>query len=305
MSIAPAHPLLICTRILIYYSTVALLVLEILRHSHQPKNGIELITSRWGLPNPSTQQALTTWPTSFSRGIKTLPCHSHNDYWRRVPLYDALSAGCTGVEADVWFDSTNSPDELFVGHTRRSLTAARTLKSLYIDPLLTILNNQNAPSALSSTSANTTKDTTANTDPTFPNGNVGVFDTAPAQSLTLLIDLKTPSSSTFPLVLAAIKPLLDAGYLTTYTPSTGLVRGPITVVGTGNTNFSAEILSPANSSPVRTIFFDAPLPSLSTLDPTEKDMAYNTTNSYYASVSFDTEIGKPVLGQMTTEQVWK
>jgi hypothetical protein len=29
-------------------------------------------------------------------------CHSHNDYWRRVPLYSALQAGCIGVEADVW-----------------------------------------------------------------------------------------------------------------------------------------------------------------------------------------------------------
>ena len=29
-------------------------------------------------------------------------CHSHNDYWRREPLYQAIHAGCTGVEADVW-----------------------------------------------------------------------------------------------------------------------------------------------------------------------------------------------------------
>lgn len=34
-------------------------------------------------------------------------------------------------------------------------------------------------------------------------------------------------------------------------------------------------------------------------------MLYDTTNSYYASVSFDQEIGKPFLGHMTTEQVWQ
>lgn len=296
---------LTCARSLTIPRTVALLVLEIPRHSHEPKNGVELIVSRWGLPNPTAQRALTTWPTAFSRDIKPIACHSHNDYWRKVPLYDALTAGCTGVEADVWFDPSH-PNDLFVGHTRKSLTSTRTLKSLYIDPLLTILNNQNNNPSSSSSSRPSPNDTTSTTPTTFPNSQIGIFDVSPTTSLTLLIDLKTDPLKTFPLVLEAIKPLLDAGYLTTYTPSTrALVPGPITVVATGNTKFAKNILSPANTSPLRTIFFDAPLPALSTTNPSKQDLLYNTTNSYYASVSFDKEIGKPFLGRMTPEQVWK
>ncbi|KAL9592164.1 MAG: hypothetical protein Q9179_006988, partial [Wetmoreana sp. 5 TL-2023] len=205
-------------------STAAFLVLEIPRRSHKITNGVEMIISRWGLPSPSTQKALTNWPTDLTRDITTIPCHSHNDYWRRVPLYDALAAGCTGVEADVWIDESK-PDDLFVGHTRKSLTSARTLRSLYIDPLLTILNNQNNPPNIS-----TTTTTTTNTNKETTGNKLGVFDTSPTTSLTLLIDLKTASESTFPRVLEQLQPLLQAGYLTTYTPSTGLVQGPITVV---------------------------------------------------------------------------
>ncbi|KAL8724705.1 MAG: hypothetical protein Q9166_007793 [cf. Caloplaca sp. 2 TL-2023] len=270
--------------------TATLLGLEIPRRAVRPINGIQIITSRWGLPTPSTQKALTTWPTDFSRDIKPIPCHSHNDYWRRVPLYDALAAGCTGVEADVWLDP-QVKDDLYVGHTQKSLAPARTLKSLYIDPLLTILNNQNSPSNSSSTAASTDQ-------------LAGVFDTSTSTSLTLLIDLKTSSESTFPLVLSALQPLLKANYLTTWTSERGLTPGPITVVGTGLTNFTSEILSPQNSNP-RIIFFDAFLPALSSLTLPNNGNDYNKNNSYYASVSFDAEIGKPFLGFMTPAQVRK
>ncbi|KAL8867320.1 MAG: hypothetical protein Q9174_005739 [Haloplaca sp. 1 TL-2023] len=265
----------------------AFLAVELTHRSRGPTNGVELIVSRWGLPSPSSQQALTEWPTDFSRDITPIPCHSHNDYWRKVPLYDALAAGCTGVEADVWLDP-HKPNELRVGHTRKSLTAARTLTSLYIDPLLTILNNQNTPTTATGAATNITT-------------KVGVFNSSPNTSLTLLIDLKTASEDTFPVVLKLLQPLLEAGYLTTWTRDKGLVRGPITVVGTGNTDFM-DILSPENSSP-RAIFFDAPLPGLSNLTPSPLDLQYNSNNTYYASVSFDVEIGKPWLGMMTQEQV--
>ncbi|KAL8933776.1 MAG: hypothetical protein Q9211_005586, partial [Gyalolechia sp. 1 TL-2023] len=180
-----------------------------------------MIVSRWGLPTPSAQRALATWPTDFSRDIKPIPCHSHNDYWRHVPLYDALAAGCIGVEADVWFDSSLE-DDLYVGHDRNSLKSERTLNSLYIDPLLTILNIQNKPSTLFQSNQTTL----------FPvpgDRKIGVFESSPSTSLTLLIDLKTASDTTFPIVLAALRPLLKANYLTTYSPATGLLPGPITV----------------------------------------------------------------------------
>ncbi|MBC6611354.1 hypothetical protein H8B15_10490 [Hymenobacter sp. BT507] len=57
--------------------------------------------------------------------------HSHNDYWRPHPLFDALQLGFKSVEADVFLiDST-----LQVGHERAALRPDRTLQSLYLDPL--------------------------------------------------------------------------------------------------------------------------------------------------------------------------
>ncbi|KAL8627342.1 hypothetical protein Q9189_006961 [Teloschistes chrysophthalmus] len=279
-----------------------LLGLEIPHHAHKITSGVELIVSRWGLPSLSTQRDLTNWPNQFTHDVTPIPCHSHNDYWRRVPLYNALAAGCTGVEADIWFDPTK-PDDLFVGHNKKSLTPARTLKAMYIDPLLTILNNQNPNSnsnfSSSSSSSSSTNDTTSSS-----NTKLGIFDTSPTTPLTLLIDLKTPSLTTFPPLLRALQPLLSLNYLTTYNPLTNtLTPGPITIVATGATNFSSEILSPANTLPVRYVFFDAPLPRLSTLSPTPLDLQYNNTNSYYASVSYATAIGRPWLGRMTQAQV--
>ncbi|KAL8864199.1 MAG: hypothetical protein Q9198_010026, partial [Flavoplaca austrocitrina] len=245
---------------------------------------------RHGTKPTDSTRSLASWATD-SRDAKPIPCHSHNDYLRHVPLFDALAAGCTGVEADVWVDS-NLKDDMYVGHTRKSLQPARTLNSLYIEPLLAILNEMNVPSNLSSP--------TSVEDPKTP---AGVFETFPTQAITLLIDLKTASESTFPIVLAAIKPLLERNYLTTWSQDVGLIPGPITVVGTGNTNFTSAILSPANSNP-RLIFFDAPLDTLATLE--QKDTNdYNNNNSYYASVSYNQDIGKPLLGFMYPSQVRK
>jgi hypothetical protein len=57
-------------------------------------------------------EGLKDYPTDATRDVTPIPCHSHNDYWRRVPFWDAIHWGCTSVEADVWlFD-----DELFVGY---------------------------------------------------------------------------------------------------------------------------------------------------------------------------------------------
>ncbi|OCL03936.1 hypothetical protein AOQ84DRAFT_346967 [Glonium stellatum] len=88
----------------------------------------------WGEPG-ELGEGLANYPTDFTRDVIPIPCHSHNDYWRRIPLYQALHYGCTGVEADVWlFD-----EELYVGHNTISLTRNRTFRNLYVDPLVEIL----------------------------------------------------------------------------------------------------------------------------------------------------------------------
>jgi hypothetical protein len=57
--------------------------------------------------------------------------HSHNDYWRPHPLYDALQLGFKSVEADVFLIDTT----LQVGHELAALRRTNTLQSLYLDPL--------------------------------------------------------------------------------------------------------------------------------------------------------------------------
>ncbi|CAI7632119.1 unnamed protein product [Penicillium glandicola] len=244
------------------------------------------------------------WPTDISRDIIPVGCHSHNDYWRRVPLYSALQAGCIGVEADVWlFD-----DELYVGHTTSSLTERLTLKSTYIDPLVTILERQNP----------TTKFHRGDDSPAH-----GVFDTDPAQTLILLIDFKTAGPATWHAVTKHLAPLRDRGYLTHFNGEE-VIQRPITVVGTGNTPFN---LVTANTT-YRDIFFDAPLDKLVDLDQPhnlELDSAvfprtdlgqgqsgmpaavtastFNTSNSFYASVSFTKTIGRPWPFHFTQRQM--
>ncbi|OOQ84942.1 hypothetical protein PEBR_28359 [Penicillium brasilianum] len=247
------------------------------------------------------------WPTDFTRDIIPVGCHSHNDYWRRVPLFSALQAGCIGVEADVWlFD-----EELYVGHTRSALTKRRTLQSLYVDPLVRILDRQNPVTPFQRT---------------IDSPPHGVFDTDPGQSLVLLIDFKTDGAATWPAVVKGLAPLRDRGYLTFF-DGRDIIPGPVTVVGTGNTPFD---LLTANTT-YRDIFFDAPLDTLiddlgldrgqvgTYVSPVKRSTGmgqglsgmpdsinahtFNITNSYYASVDFKKAVGFPWPFHFTETQM--
>jgi hypothetical protein len=79
--------------------------------------------------------------------------------WRDVPLLTALSFGVASVEADVWLVGdtlyvgisrlARIRDNLIlfqVGHEMAALTPDRTLDSLYIQPLLSIIEGQNPKS---------------------------------------------------------------------------------------------------------------------------------------------------------------
>lgn len=197
-------------------------------------------------------------------------------------MYSALRAGCIGVEADVWLVE----DDLYVGHSTSSLTSHRTLRNLYINPLLDILAKQNP-----ATKFHPDRDSPPN----------GVFDTDHAQTLILLIDFKSEGHSLWPYVHAQLDPLRAGGFLTTF-DGTSVVEGPVTVVATGDAPFD---LVTANST-YRDIFFDAPLDRFgagrssstehnsgqgaSSNSPIDAS-SYNITNSYYASTSFKVAIG--------------
>jgi hypothetical protein len=229
----------------------------------------------WGTQGKAGQY-LAHYPTDFTRDILPVPCHSHNDYWRRIPLFEAIHYGCTSVEADVW----EYGNELFVGHSISALNQNRTFRSLYVDPLVEILDRQNPSNQFGSAKNN------------------GVFDMDAEQTLVLLVDFKTDGKALFPVVQSQIGSLRDKGYLT-YFNGKDVIPGPVTVVGTGNIPFDSVI---ANSS-YRDIFFDAPLQEFSAKSPTTSHNIYNITNSYYASASLYEVVGLPWRAQYTDDQV--
>jgi hypothetical protein len=255
---------------------------------------------------------LAWYPTDFTRDVIPIPCHSHNDYWRKVPLFSALRAGCTGVEADVWlFD-----DELYVGHNTASLTRNRTFQSLYVNPLVKILEGQNP------------------TTDFYNETHHGVFDTDPEKSVILLVDLKTSGPETWPYVLRQLQPLRDRGWLT-YMEAGIVNHRQVTIVGTGNTPFNLV----TENTTYRDVFFDAPLEtmwvpvyaesrmsssstlsSLPGIDSDEQDTPeqtnigqglsgttaqsnFNQQNSYYASVAFGKAVGRIWRGRLSTKQM--
>ncbi len=259
-----------------------------------PPNNIDKTIASWGLSNYPTQSAAAL-PPDFSRDINVIPCHSHNDYWRHIPLYDALAAGCHSVEADVWLSGA----DLLVGHNKKSLTEDRTLESLYINPIVSILSSRNMPGEVTTT--NETSSSSSSPSTTQLNG---IFETSPTTPLILLIDMKTEGNSTFHAVLEHLEPFRSRGWLTHYNGE-AVIPGLITVVGTGNTPFDLLV---ANST-YRDIFYDAPLEEL-WADTPIKDYQrplmsekYSANNSYYASVSFKNEIGDLWHGMLSPDQV--
>lgn len=232
----------------------------------------------WGKPGTPTS-SLAQYPTDFSQGITPIPCHSHNDYDRRVPLYDALAAGCTSVEADLWY----SPRSLLVGHTLQSLTEARTLRSLYVDPLISILSHQN-PSSQPDVNAT---------------GSLhGLFDSSPETPLVLLLDIKTDPAKTLNAASEALEPLRSRGWLT-YFDGSKVTQRLITVVASGDAPFD---LITSNST-YRDVFYDAPLADLFGENIPTNHTLYTAENSYYASTNFEASIGKPWHSILTPKQV--
>ena len=152
--------------------------------------------------------------------------------------------------------------------------------------------------------------------------NRGVFDRDPSQTLVLLIDFKNSGRAIWPYVQNHIGALRDRNYLT-YFNGQKTIMGAVTVVATGNAPFDLVI---ANQT-YRDIFFDAPLDTMWE-EPTQKaspateirnheprndqgqghsgiskDTVFDSTNSYYASVSFRHSVGMLFRGHLTEQQL--
>jgi hypothetical protein len=121
--------------------------------------------------------------------------HAHNDYEHGRPLSDALDAGLSSVEADVWAVD----GDLLVAHTRDEVDPSRTLTSLYLRPLVRHFARDG--------------------------------DRTPTSRLQLLIDIKSPPSEVLPLLRAQLAD--HARILTRYTGCTA-EPGPVSVVVSGN-----------------------------------------------------------------------
>ncbi len=167
--------------------------------------------------------------------------HSHNDYWRDVPLFSALERGVTSIEADVWLNPKDAAlyvshrrplylilsfllgpltpfflsriglDTAQVSHCVTALTRARTFRGLYVDPLVRLLEQANPRDKESGFFDQTDF---------FSLDNVreerrawkGYWDSD--EPITLLVDLKTRGDVTYEAVRRETEELRRRGWLT-------------------------------------------------------------------------------------------
>lgn len=200
--------------------------------------------------NQAAQQFIGSIPDfsvkSITEDVFVKGLHSHNDYWRDMPLISSLLKGVQSVEADIWaFDesfsqnkfvapatvpetTTNTslvqefgPETIYVGHDLNYLNQSWTLSNLYLDPLFSLLENAN---------------------PRYNNPKVsgdlephGVWYGAAASTLYLFLDTKLDANTTYTLVKPLLRKFIDNDYLTYYNESASeWVMGPLTIVLTGN-----------------------------------------------------------------------
>ena len=308
-----------------YYSGLIHVLSNVLQ-THFPDD-MDSFLHRWALTTPATV-GVGYWLSDATGDVHPVGCHSHNDYWRTVPLFDALSAGCPSVEADIWYQY----DDLCVGHRHFQLDTNRTLRSMYINPLMDILEQRNSifPCDLGQD---------CGSRPPADQPLAGVFSSEPDQPLVLLIDFKTQDQSIWQELQKQLQPLRDRNLLA-YFNGTAIVSAPLIIIGTGLAPFD-EL---TKNDTYRDVFYDAPLELLAdtsaiwpnpnrdhagtlgaygesvdresqhdnaglgrlqsvSASSTETSHSYDYSNSYYASVSFKQAIGHVWGSRLTPDQL--
>ncbi|WP_044129592.1 phosphatidylinositol-specific phospholipase C/glycerophosphodiester phosphodiesterase family protein [Rudanella lutea] len=71
-------------------------------------------------------------PTIWAQRSGSVKIHAHNDYEKPVPLMAALENRADFIEADIWLVD----GKLMVAHDRKDINPARTLDSLYLNPIV-------------------------------------------------------------------------------------------------------------------------------------------------------------------------
>lgn len=138
-------------------------------------------------------------PTGFTAG-KPIPLgHSHNDYTRARPLWEALENGFTSLEIDVY---TAGDGTLRVSHLPLALAGKPTLETLYLKPLREWIDK--------------------NGGHVYPDTDV---------VLTLMIDLKGNGNVTYPILKKTLLPYRP--YITIYN-GRSVQKGPLRLMLSGN-----------------------------------------------------------------------
>jgi len=126
-----------------------------------------------------------------------IPAHAHNDYLHERPLFDALEKGFRSLEADVFAVG----DSLYVAHDRKDIQPGRTLRALYLEPLIEYVSD---------------------------NGGFIYDSTHP---LILLVDIKDDGISTYKLLDGILN---DYQEILCGMAGGGFVRGSVMIVISGN-----------------------------------------------------------------------
>ena len=132
-------------------------------------------------------------------GAQVIPlehAHAHNDYQHARPLAEALEHGFTSIEADIWLVD----GQLLVAHDRDKVDPARTLESLYLQPLRAVIQQHGG----------------------------SVYGTP--YPTTLLIDIKSESLATYVALDSVLRRYAD---ILTIFADTLVIRGPIVAVMSG------------------------------------------------------------------------
>jgi hypothetical protein len=113
--------------------------------------------------------------------------------------------------------------DLLVGHSAKGLKATRSLRMMYLEPLLRMLDHRNSHRP----------------NITFQDARRGIFVKDPKQTVVLLVDHKTSGKETFAELYLQLQPLRDLGYLTYWNGSDKFVR-PLTIVAAGKAPFDDQ-----------------------------------------------------------------
>ena len=125
------------------------------------------------------------------------PAHAHNDYMHERPLFDALENGFRSIEADVFTQG----DSLYVAHDRKDIQQGRTLRALYMEPLMDYISED----------------------------RIGIYDSA--SPLILLIDIKDDGLSTYKLLERILS---ESREILCQVSPEGYVPGSVMVIVSGN-----------------------------------------------------------------------